>query len=177
MLNWNSPVGNINLELFQTDIDNLIETVNIDPVNFIFQNINIAESQIKGIELGHKINLNEWSIETTALIQSPKNKLANSDLLRRARRSLSTHIVKNFHQLDLGIQLLATSKRRDIDAVTFGAVENAGYVLANLTGSYDFTKNISVQAKIENLLDTEYETAAGYQQAERHYLVSLRLNY
>ena len=177
MLNWNSPVGNINLELFQTDIDNLIETINIDPVNFIFQNINIAESQIKGIELGHKINLNEWSIETTALIQSPKNKLANSDLLRRARRSLSTHIVKNFHQLDLGIQLLATSKRRDIDAVTFGAVENAGYVLANLTGSYDFTKNISVQAKIENLLDTEYETAAGYQQAERHYLVSLRLNY
>ena len=177
MLNWNSPVGNIKLELFQTDIDNLIETVNIDPVNFIFQNINIAESQIKGIELGHKINLNEWSIETTALIQSPKNILANSDLLRRARRSLSTHIVKNFNQLDFGIQLLATSKRRDIDAVTFGAVENSGYVLANLTGSYDFTKNISVQAKIENLLDTEYETAAGYQQAERHYLVSLRLNY
>ncbi len=177
MLNWNSPVGDLNVEIFQTDIDNLIETVNIDPVNFIFQNINIAESQIKGIELGHKINLNEWSIETTALIQSPKNILANSDLLRRARRSLSTHIVKNYNQLDLGIQLLATSKRSDIDAVTFGAVENSGYVLANLTGSYDFTKNISVQAKIENLLDTEYETAAGYQQAERHYLVSLRLNY
>ncbi len=177
VLNWNSRVGNINFELFQTDIDNLIEAVNIDPVNFIFQNINVAESQIKGIELGHKILLNEWSFETTALVQSPKNKLADTDLLRRARRSLSTHVVRNFDQLSLGLQLLASSKRVDIDAVSFGAVKNSGYVLTNLTGSYDFTKNLSMQAKIENLLDTTYETAAGYQQAERHYLLSLRLSY
>ena len=177
MLNWNSPIGNLNLDLFQTDIDNLIETVNIDPINFIFQNINVAESQIKGIELAHKVTINDWSIETTALVQSPKNKLADSDLLRRARHSLSTHVVRKFNQLNLGMQLLATGTRADIDAVSFSAVENPGYVLANLTGAYDFTNNLSVQAKIENLLDTKYETAAGYQQAERHYLLSLRLSY
>ena len=177
MINWNSPIGKLNLEIFQTDIDNLIESVNVDPINFIFQNINIAESQIKGIELGHKITLDDWSIETTALVQSPKNKLADSDLLRRARRSLSTHVVKSFNQLNLGMQILASGTRADIDAVSFAAVESSAYVLANLTGSYDFTDNVSVQAKIENLLDTEYETAAGYQQAERHYLLSLRLSY
>ena len=177
MLNWNSKAGNINLELFQTDIDNLIESVNIDPVNFIFQNINVAESQIRGIELGHNITLNDWSIETTALVQSPKNKITDTDLLRRARRSLSTHVVRNFDQLGLGLQLLAASKRADIDAVSFGAVNTSGYVLTNLTGTYDFTNNLSMQAKIENLLDANYETAAGYQQAERHYLLSLRLSY
>lgn len=177
LVNWQSPVGDLKLELFQTNIDNLIESVNIDPVNFIFQNINVAETEIKGVELSHSINWYDWLIDSTALVQSPKDKLDNSVLLRRARRSFSTHIQKEFDALSFGLQLLAISSRSDIDAVSFAPVQTGGYVLANLTGSYAVNDYATLFAKIDNLLDSDYETAAGYSQNERNYRLSLRLQY
>ena len=177
MLNWQSPFGDLNAEVFQTNIDNLIEYFITDFTSFVGENRNIAETKIKGLELSHKINWYDWSIQTTALVQSPKDTQTNSDLLRRARRSLSTQVNKEFNNINLGFQLLATSKRTDIDAVTFNQIDTSGYVLANLTGSYNINDNLSIFAKMDNLLDTEYETAAGYMQANRNYQLSLRLKY
>lgn len=177
VLNWQSPIGDLDLEVFQTKIDNLIEYFVTDFTNFLGENRNIAETEIKGIELSHKLNWNSWSLDTSALIQSPKDTIADTDLLRRARRSLSAVVSKDFKNINLGFQLLATSQRADIDAVTFANVNTSGYVLANLTGSYDINETVSLFAKIDNLLDTDYQTAAGYAQAERNYQLSLRMKF
>ncbi|NNC97147.1 MAG: TonB-dependent receptor [Gammaproteobacteria bacterium] len=176
-LDWQTHYGGFKLEIFQTKIDDLIESVNIDPVNFIFQNINIAETEIKGIELAHKIHLGAWNLDTTATMQSPKNTFDDSLLLRRARRTLSTHVRRDFAAINFGLQLLASSERADIDAVSFAPVLSGGYVLANMTAAWQLNDNLSLFGKIDNLLDTEYATAAGYRQAERNYQLSLRMEY
>lgn len=177
VLNWQSRIGKIGLEAFQTKIDNMIESLIVDPDNFIFQNVNIAESKTRGLEVSHKIKINGLAIDTTALLQSPKNNINNNVLLRRARRSLSVHAHKEFDRIQLGLQLLARSKRADIDAVSFSPVNASGYVLASLNGIYKMNDNASILANIDNLLDTDYETAAGYQQAGRNFKVSLQLKY
>ncbi len=50
----------------------------------------------------------------------------------------------------------------------------AGYVLANLTARFDLSETWALHARVENLLDTEYETAAGFRMQERGGFVELK---
>jgi vitamin B12 transporter len=36
------------------------------------------------------------------------------------------------------------------------------YLLVNLAGSYDLTKNLQVFGRVDNLFDRQYEEVAGY---------------
>jgi len=168
----NTEYGNFRLEAFNTDIDNLINYVITDINTFAGQNQNIDQAQIQGIELQHKIDFTRISFATTAIIQSPKDTNTDTLLLRRAQRSLSTDILYRFESgHNIGLQGLLTSQRNDF------ASNLAGYALLNLTGKYQINNRLSLFAKIENLLDTNYQTAAGFRQSERAAYLNLRLNY
>jgi vitamin B12 transporter len=69
---------------------------------------------------------------------------------------------------EVGINLLATD-----DRVDFGDVRLAGYVLANLTSRIRLSDRWHIKARIENLLDQEYEMADGYRSAGRGVYASL----
>ena len=49
-----------------------------------------------------------------------------------------------------------------------------GYVVANLTGQVNLGDAWSVHARIENLFDTEYQTAANYRMQELSGFVELK---
>lgn len=169
----NTSFGDFRLEAFQNNIDNLINYVVTDFVTFAGENRNINEAKIKGAELTHNYKTGNFDIVTTALVQSPRDETSNTDLLRRARRSLTNEVRYNFaggH--NLGLQSLITDKRAD-----FGGQNLGGYSLFNLTGKYQLNERVSLFGKIENLTDKEYQTVAGYNQAERAYYLNLRLAY
>ena len=69
----------------------------------------------------------------------------------------------------LGVSVIASGDRED-----FGGIPLAGYVLANLTGLIRINDDWSLNARIENLLDTEYETAANFRMQERSGFIELR---
>ncbi len=168
----NTNFGRFRLEAFQNDIDDLINFVVTDPATFAGQNENVEEAEIRGVELTHQYTWNKLELISTALVQSPKNKTTDSVLLRRARRSLSNEARYNFSGgHNIGLQSLFTSQRADF------AGSLPGYALLNLTGKYQLNDRISLFAKIENLSDKEYQTAAGFNQAERAYYLNVRLKY
>jgi vitamin B12 transporter len=47
-------------------------------------------------------------------------------------------------------------------------------VLTNFTARYDFNKSWSLQARVENLLDEDYELADGYNTQDRSVFVTVR---
>ena len=68
--------------------------------------------------------------------------------------------------------MLASGDRED-----FGGVILDSYVLANLTGQIALGKKWQVNARIENLLDEEYETAAGFPMQERSGFLELKYSW
>jgi len=160
----------IRFSLFQTDIDDLIEYV-FDPLTFAGGNLNVAETRIKGIDAGYRWSSPRWQLGISALLQDPEDTQTGMELARRARRSLTVNALRNFENHSVGLDLLATSERRDSP---FSDTINAGYLLANLNAQWQLSETWSVQGRIENLFDRHYETAANFRSAGRGLYVSAR---
>jgi vitamin B12 transporter len=81
-------------------------------------------------------------------------------------------VTRAFGPVQLGLDVLATGPRQD-----FGFPEPvtlAGYVLTNLTAQWQVRNNLTLLARIENLLDTDYELADNYNTPGRGLYLTVR---
>ncbi|MEM9209380.1 MAG: hypothetical protein AAGA61_09030, partial [Pseudomonadota bacterium] len=92
--------------------------------------------------------------------QSADNAETDARLLRRAEESLTLSYQQRFGQHQLGISILATGDREDF------AETLPSYTLVNLTGQFQLGDRWQLNARVENLFDEEYETAAGFRMQE-----------
>jgi vitamin B12 transporter len=153
---------------FRNRIDDLIEFVFTDPNTFQGENQNVERAEIEGIELGYRYRGDLWRLRTEITLQDPRNKATGEKLLRRADRFLTLSVVRQLGDHDIGLDVLATGSRQD-----FGDTRLAGYVLANLTSRVRLGTHWQFKARIENLLDQNYELADGYRSAGRGLYASL----
>lgn len=164
----------LELALFHTGITDLIEY--FDPDGFTGplpgQNENIGAARIKGAELTWRAYYGDWSVTTTLLTQRPEDRTTGEPLLRRAEQSATATLVRRIGRHEAGLQMLASGERFD-----FGDVRLAGYVLANLTASFAISDNWTLRARLDNLLDQDYELVDGYNSAGRGIYASLAYSY
>lgn len=146
--------------------------IDFDLTTFTYQNI--AEVEISGIELGHEWHAGEWQGHASLAWQQPENALTGEPLLRRAEEVLTVGVQRRFESVNVGVDLLASGERPDIDSVTFMTITEPGYALLNLTASWWITPSWSLSGRIENVLDAQYETASGYNTADRGAFLTLR---
>ena len=154
----------VDIELYSNDIDDLIE---FDLQTFELQNIATAET--RGAQVGYEYRGDRFVIRTEVSKQRADNAATGERLLRRAEETATLSYTRDIGSHRVGVSLVASGKRED-----FGGVELDGYVLANLLGQISLGKRWTVHARIENLLDTEYETAANFRMQERSGLVELK---
>lgn len=159
----------LTLAVFDNRIDDMID---FDPVTSTYANV--AEVRIRGAELGHAWQADGWSGHADITLQKPENALTDEPLLRRAERIMTVGVQRRVGAFDLGFDILASGERADIDADTFAPVTGAGYVLFNLTANWLISDHWSLAGRVENALDADYQTAAGYNTAERGVFVTLR---
>ncbi len=103
------------------------------------------------------------------LRQRADDKATGARLLRRAERSATFSYTQSIGAHRLGLTLLASGDRED-----FGGSKLAGFVIANLNGQLSLGKDWQLHARIENLADTEYQTAASYRMQERSGFLELK---
>jgi vitamin B12 transporter len=139
------------LNLFENRIHNLIDFDGL----FVLQNI--GKARIRGIEAAWHYNAAPWDIRVEAISQDPENLDNGDQLSRRAKRSLTTALGYTSGKYRVGLDVLTTSSR---DNSGFDAVQLGGYTLANLSGSYKPHKDLTINARIENLFDEKYALAA-----------------
>ncbi len=161
--------SHLTINVFRNNIDDLVEYV-FDPVTFDGGNINVGRASIRGIDASFQFSSENWQWRLGAVIQNPENRVDGSELPRRARRSLTASLVRRFDWSEFGLDLLATESRRD---TSFGDTRNAGYVLANLTSRIRLSQRLSLRARVENLLNSDYQTAAGYNSPGRSLYATL----
>lgn len=168
------PDHELTLSLFHTTIRDLI--VYFDPDGFMGplpgRNENVGEARIRGAEFGWDARYGDWRVTTTLLAQRPEDRDTGEWLLRRARQSATAQLLRTAGRHEFGLQLLAVGERRD-----FGNTRLAGYVLANATASFSLTERWTLRARLENLLDQDYELVEGYNTAGRGIYASLAYSY
>lgn len=168
------PDHELGLALFRTEIDALIEY--FDPDGFLGalpgRNENIGDARIKGAELGWRARRGDWTVDTQLVLQRPEDRRTGAQLLRRAERIATAQLTRGLGPHEFGLQMLASGERRD-----FGDVRLAGYVLLNLTAKLQLAKHWTLRARLENLLDQDYELVDGYNTPGRGFYASLAYSY
>lgn len=164
--------GNWSATVFKNEIEDLIAYFNSGAG---LQAQNIDEASIKGLELEAATQLLGWSWQGNLTLQDPQNKSSRSgqgDLLpRRAEQIFNLDVDRRFGRIGLGASLHAEGRRWDNASNT---TDLHGYNTLDLRATYWLSHAWRVQAQVTNLFDTEYETAATYQQPGRAGYLTLR---
>jgi vitamin B12 transporter len=152
--------GKWELRAYHTDIDNLIAFGSTR-----MENINKA--QIDGIEAEIATEVLGWNHKLTGNLLSPRDRIKNTRLNRRADKTLSYDVSKKLGAFDLGATVLAQSDRPDIDYFTWEPTKVAGFVTLDFRTAYHIDKNWMISGKLNNILDKHYQTVSNYNMADR----------
>ncbi|MEP7274494.1 MAG: TonB-dependent receptor, partial [Acidobacteriota bacterium] len=97
-------------------------------------------------------------------------------LLRRPRHSGSFNLAWTGERLNVDLSGYLIGERRDLDPVTFSRlVMNSGYAKVDLAGTYRLTPQLSLFARIENLLNREYQEVLGFPAYRLNFSAGMRL--
>lgn len=167
---------NWSLNIYQTDIDNLIDS---DPDTFTASNINKA--QITGAEFISGFSIVQWNTKISVSYADGTNESGinkGKQLVARARESFNFQTSRHFGKYTINTSLLAQGKRyTNID--NSSSIPGYGVVDAGL--DYSINKHITLSAEINNIGDNEYvineDTFNGtYNTLGRNLFVNLRYN-
>ena len=162
--------GQWSLNAYETRIDNMI---GYDSVTYA--SVNINQARIRGIEAVLSAQFDNWTLNTNLTLLDPENRTvsttAGAVLPRRSKQSLHIDLDRKFVHYSYGTTLRVEGTRYDDLA---NKHELASYGIIDLRAEYSLAKDWQLQARIENLLDKNYETAALYNQPGRSLYVTLR---
>jgi vitamin B12 transporter len=172
------PIGTaheLSLSAFSNEVDDLIVFRITDPVTFEGRNENVEKARIRGVEAGYSLSGASWSARIEAWMHDPENRTTGERLLRRAREGASLTVQRRFARAELGLDFLASGERRDFGFPAQSTLD--GYVLVGAAARYDLTDSWSVQARVDNALDEEYELANGFNTAGRSFTLATRYRF
>ncbi len=169
--------------LFRNEIENLIgfayEQLDFSDPSTIITNdsFNINHATTEGIEFTIGYNPVEsiyLSCAYTYLVAIDDDR--DERLLRRPRHILQLSADYEITDaLFLGIQGLGYFDRKDIDG--FSTVDHEDYFVINLLTDYELNECVTLFARIENLLDENYESVLGYPALGRTGYMGARLSF
>lgn len=136
---------------------------------------NLDEARIRGIEAEATAALGEWTLGLGWAGLDARNRSpgANYDniLPRRARQSGHFEVARGFGPLQARMRVTGQGSRYDDVANTRRL---GSYALVDLVLDYALTAQWSVQGKVGNLLDREYETVRLFNQDDRTFFFNVR---
>ena len=141
----------LGLTIFTYKTDNLI--------NYDFSESklkNIDQAQNEGSEMRYKWTGKTFRGDMLLRVQSPKDS-NRKNLLRRSRKAMSCNIYRDFKGATINFNLTGFDRRKDI-----GNKNLPGYFLLNTSFTKELNKKLSFSLSLENILDKEYFTAAGF---------------
>ncbi len=163
------------LSAFENRIDDLIQFVTLSFDPFVGRNLNVERARIRGLEASWEYAGDDWRARAEAIRQDPEDRSDGSRLLRRAEESYTLAVARRVGPAELGADLLLAGEREDFG---FPApVRLGGYFLANLSASVVLGERWTVQARLENALDRDYQLADGYNTMRRALMVATRYDF
>ncbi|HEK1687204.1 TPA: TonB-dependent receptor [Pseudomonas putida] len=139
---------------------------------------NVASARINGMEMSLTQDWGPWRSQLGLALIDPRDRDTGHTLARRARRTLSLDLDRQFERFSVGASWQALSNSYDDEA---NRNRLGGYALLGLRGSWAASDALKFEAKVDNLLDKGYSRALynydgndyGYREEGRTWLLSL----
>ncbi|MEI2433141.1 TonB-dependent vitamin B12 receptor [Lysobacter yananisis] len=160
---------NARIDGFDTRVDELItfdSAINLPN--------NIERARMRGAEIGIDTTFAEWTLAASASWLDTENRVGfyrGNDLPRRAKHSARIDLDRAFGKFRVGATAVGYGSRYD-DVANSNRL--GGYGTFDLRAEYAFTDALSLQARVANVFDREYETVSYYNQPGREWFVTLR---
>lgn len=168
-------LGGVQLELrvFRTEYTDLVQ---FNPSTLSAGNVGRARNE--GVEVTTRWALGDaTTLALGGVAQDPRACTPDCDrgdrLVRRARRTGTLQLATQLGATQYSLDVLAAGRRADFDSGDFSATELPGYALVNLATAVVLPRGWTLRARIENVLDREYQTVEGYRQSARAGAVTL----
>lgn len=167
--------ANWELRAYHTNIDNLIDwsRTDVNATTVMYQPTNINKAQIDGLEFELSTQLLGWQHKLNMALLSARDRITNLRLARRAEQTLSYDLSKTLGDFDLGAHVLAQGNRFDDRA---NNKEVDGFLTLDLRMAYHLNKHWRLSAKLNNLLDKQYQTVDTYNTAGRNFFFTIHYN-
>ena len=117
---------------------------------------NVASARINGVELSLDQQWGAWRSQLGLALIDPRDRDSGHTLARRARRTLSLDLDREFGRFSVGGSWQAVSASYDDEA---NRNRLAGFGLLGLRGSWAATDELKLEAKLDNLLDHTHSRA------------------
>jgi len=163
----------LNATYFNNLFHDQINYVEVDPINFVGQYVNVNKSLAHGAEFNLQSKLTSTLLLTTAYTYTSTQILDNpapidtqfnpgQPLLRRPKHSATTMLSYLGSRWGANLSGSFVGRRPDDDFLGFNITHAAGYVRADIGGWYAINSRVTTYANIENALDRRYNEVVGY---------------
>ena len=160
-LQWRSQLSDtsrLEASLYRTDIQDAIVFGSDGPQN-------VSSARINGFEAALKQELFGWQGSLGLALIDPRDRDSGHTLARRARRTVSLDLDRQFDQFGVGASWQAVSSSYD-DAKNQQPL--AGYGLLGLRASWTLNREVTLSMKLDNLLDKAYSRALYQYQGQQY---------
>lgn len=170
-VHFETGLHHVSLTAYRNDVDDMIVTVGPVGPNFIFRPENVGKAQIKGATLVYDGRIESFTLMANYDYLDPRNEDTGKLLPRRAKQYGTVAVGQQLSPFEWRAEMQASDYRYDDVANTR---KLGGYAIFNLYGAYQLGSGWSVFARINNLFDRDYETAADYATTGLNAFVGLR---
>lgn len=162
----------VELSIYHTEIDNLIEW--IPDKAFKYYPINLNQAEIDGVELNLVAQLFGVDHQLQLNYLDAKDKKTDEQLIRRAKHTASYQVSHQWEKLNLLASVNYQGEREDSEWP--GTITLPSHTLVNLSAQYQVANAWVLGLKINNLFDKDYVTNNHYvgQPAQYLFTVSYR---
>ncbi|MBE0439449.1 MAG: TonB-dependent receptor [Gammaproteobacteria bacterium] len=135
---------------------------------------NISEAEIRGVEFDVSTQLSGIDLNSQISVMNAEDKSGGVNdgnvLPRRAEQTFTLNASKSFGKFSLASKLFVSGKRYD-DAANTRRL--GGFATVDVVGAYQATSDTSLQLKLANVFDKQYETVSGYNTDGANVLLSI----
>jgi vitamin B12 transporter len=132
---------------------------------------NVSSARLEGVTLSYGGRFGDWSVRAAYDLLDARNEDTDQRLGRRARKKATLAATRHWGGWEAGGEWVGVGPRYNTNTETD---EMGGYGLANLTARYALNKELSIEGRINNLFDKNYETVYGYNTAGFNAFVGVR---
>lgn len=166
---WEKGNRRAGITIFDNRVSDLIVTV--CDASYKCQPANVAKAKLQGATLSYAGKVYGFDFDSSLDLLDARNADTHQRLPRRADQQASLRISRPFRQWTVGTEWQGVGDRYDSATETR---HMGGYGLLNVFTRYAVSKDLSVEARANNLGDKKYETAWGYGTSGTNLFVGLR---
>ncbi|MDB5764086.1 MAG: hypothetical protein JWQ21_3081 [Herminiimonas sp.] len=135
---------------------------------------NVDKALLTGLTLGASTRIGNFTVRGSLDLQNPRDETTDKLLNRRARQHGNVGLDYGAGAIKAGAEVVFSGKRFD-DVANKNIL--GGYGLLNLYGSYDVTRNWSLFARWDNVLNKDYELAKNFATPGSNLFVGIRYGF